>query len=366
MRISLRRLGILAGALFLAFFALIYLIPYLIPFIAGLILSLILEPIIQKIERFTSLPRWLSVMIVLLLFLLFLIGGLTLLFSRITAELYPFFWEVPHYFDRFTRLLLALIPEDSVNRFYQRLIDWYAAFYPAGEEELKKNIAIWLNRGGEYFLLHIQRFLEGLLAILLKLPQITASFFLTLLASFFISLDLPNYILWLKKKSPPSHLKRAQEIGIKMREGVLQYVKAQLLMASVTAIGTTAGLFFLHLKYSLLLGLIAGLLDLIPLLGAGILFLPWIFYLFFSENHALVIGLTLLYLAITLIRQFLEPRLVARSIGLSPILIMISLFLGVNWFGIVGFILSPFLLILFLSLIRAGVFHDLYRFLQEK
>lgn len=366
MRISIQRLGILLLTGLFAALSLLYAASFLAPFVFGMLLSIVLEPMIRKIERVKSFPRWLSVSIMLLLFLFLLIGGAALLINRVTTELFLFVWELPHYIDRFVKVILDLIPFAQMDNIYQHLISWYAAFYPAGEEELKKSMATWMNRGGEYVLFLIQRFLESFLSFLLKLPEMTATFFLSILASFFISIDLPRLTAWVKKKSPPQIYRRSVEISKEMKEGVIRYIKAQLILAIITAAGTSVGLLLLHLHYAFLLGLIAGLLDLIPLLGTGALFLPWIFYLFFSGNHVLVIGVSILYIVILLVRQVLEPRLVAQSMGVAPILTMLSLFLGLKWFGIIGLILAPFLLILLLSLKRAGLFHDLFLFLQEK
>ncbi|MBE3553567.1 MAG: sporulation integral membrane protein YtvI [Thermicanus sp.] len=366
MRISLKRLGILAGAMFLAASLFFLLIPYLFPFLMGAILSLLFEPIVTRIAAFTHFPRWLSVLIILLLFLLLLGGGFTYLIGRITSELFIFAMEVPRYIDRFTHLLFSLFPRERWQRFYDDLISWYSAFYPAGEEEIKRRLADWANRGEEYILLLIQHFLEGFLSLLLRLPQIAATFFLSLLASFFISLDLPQWIGWIKERTPRPFLFRMMEVKRMLKEGVLEYGKAQLLLATLSALATTVGLLLLHLKYAFLLGIIAGFFDLIPFVGVGTLFIPWLFYLFFTGNHSLVIGLAILFIIITLLRQFLEPRLVANSLGLAPILTMMALFLGLQWFGFLGFLLAPFTLILLLSLYRAGLFHDLWNYLQEK
>ncbi|CCQ97764.1 conserved membrane hypothetical protein [[Clostridium] ultunense Esp] len=366
MRISLKRLGILAGALFLAALLIIVFVQYLFPFLFGAILSILFEPIVKRVVIYTHLPRWLSVFIILLLFLLLLGSGITYLIGRITSELLIFAVEVPRDIDRFIRLLFSLFPEERWQRFYDDLISWYSTFHPAGEEEIKRKLADWANRGEEYMLSLIQRFLEGFLSLLLRLPQTAAAFFLSLLASFFISLDLPQWIGWLKERTPRAFRIRMKELGRVLKEGVWEYGKAQLLLATLTALATTLGLLLLQLKYAFLLGIIAGFFDLIPFVGVGTLFLPWLFYLFLTGSHSLVIGLAALFILITFLRQFLEPRLVANSLGLAPILTMMALFLGFQWFGFLGFLLAPFVLILLISLYRAGFFHDLWNYIQEK
>ena len=81
--------------------------------------------------------------------------------------------------------------------------------------------------------------------------------------------------------------------------------------------------------------------DMLPVLGTGAVLIPWSVLSFIEGNVALGIGLAVLYAAITVIRAIAEPKIVGDSIGLSPVLSLMSVYVGFKLFGAVGMILLP-------------------------
>ena len=108
----------------------------------------------------------------------------------------------------------------------------------------------------------------------------------------------------------------------------------------------TAGLFLIGNPYSLLLGLGIGLLDALPFFGTGSVLIPYgIFLLVRREwgKAAIIIGM---YAVCYLLREFLEAKLMGSRMGLSPLETFIAMYVGLELFGIAGFILGPMGLLL--------------------
>ena len=82
--------------------------------------------------------------------------------------------------------------------------------------------------------------------------------------------------------------------------------------------------------------LIIFFVDFIPYIGVGTVFIPWILYQFFTEQFMLTIQLSILYIIVIIARQILEPKILASSIGIHPLIALIILFIGIQSFGILG------------------------------
>src|SRR5699024_6773123 len=109
------------------------------------------------------------------------------------------------------------------------------------------------------------------------------------------------------------------------------YIKAQCILIAISAFISLVGLLFLGMNHAFTITLIIAFVDLLPIIGTGIIFIPWIGYLFFSGDYSLTIGLTFIYMAIILIRQILEPKILSVNVGVSPLIALLTLFISVQW-----------------------------------
>jgi len=124
------------------------------------------------------------------------------------------------------------------------------------------------------------------------------------------------------------------------------------------------GLLILRIDYAITIALIAGIVDILPYLGTGIIFVPWIIYMAISGNIGLAIGLGVLYLVVLVQRQIMEPKILSSNIGMDPLATLISLFVGFKLIGFLGLIVGPVSLVILTTLYRARVFHDLWNYIK--
>jgi predicted PurR-regulated permease PerM len=101
--------------------------------------------------------------------------------------------------------------------------------------------------------------------------------------------------------------------------------------------------------------LVVGFLDILPILGPGALFVPWSLWEIASGNGSFGFELLVLYGIIVIVRQVLEPKIVADSIGLHPLATLVGMFVGLKAAGVMGMFLGPVILVLFQALRRAGL-----------
>lgn len=119
------------------------------------------------------------------------------------------------------------------------------------------------------------------------------------------------------------------------------YLKAQgQIMLIETAI-CVVSLWIVGNPYALLVGIVIGICDALPFIGTSLIFLPWAAIMFFQRRF--VLGLYYLFLAglTSLLRQFLEPKLIGQRVGANPLIVLISIYLGLQIYGIWGVLLGP-------------------------
>ena len=144
-----------------------------------------------------------------------------------------------------------------------------------------------------------------------------------------------------------------------LEKALFGFIRAQLTLISITALIVLVGLLILRVKYAITVSLIIGFVDLLPYLGTGLVFVPWIIYALIVGNFSLALGLGILYTVVIVQRQFMEPKILSSSIGLDPLATLVSIFIGFKLIGFLGFILGPVVLVILRTLYKLHILQDL-------
>ncbi len=110
-----------------------------------------------------------------------------------------------------------------------------------------------------------------------------------------------------------------------------------------------------EVNYILVIAIVTALVDIVPVLGTGTILIPWSAYLLITGEFGGGIGLLVMYAIITVIRQIIEPKLVADQVGLPPVITIMSMYIGAKVFGPIGIFLLPIIVILIKLLNDKGI-----------
>ena len=119
----------------------------------------------------------------------------------------------------------------------------------------------------------------------------------------------------------------------------------------------TVGLHILGIKNALVIAFLIAIFDVLPVLGTGGIMLPWILISFLNNQVKTGVGLLILYLVITVIRNIIEPKIVGKQIGLHPLLMLMCMYLGARLFGFLGIFILPILILIVQNLNDTGIIH---------
>ena len=109
----------------------------------------------------------------------------------------------------------------------------------------------------------------------------------------------------------------------------------------VSTVIIVIGFKILGVKNSLFLGIICGILDILPYVGTIIVFIPIIIYNIIMKRYLIVIGFIALYLLVLINKQILEAKFLSSKLDIHPLVVMLSIYIGVNIFGVIGIIAGP-------------------------
>ncbi|MDU2491570.1 MAG: sporulation integral membrane protein YtvI [Clostridium celatum] len=313
---------------------------YTIPFIIGLITASILkkptEAIIKRFNIEGNFAASISILIFYIITVTLLGFGVMYFCSEIkdlATDGYQYLYE----------------NGSEINKFVQDSLSAFENIDESILESLKSNINKFISDISNYALDFSMNIVNYIIGVISALPYIISVIIFAILSSF----------VFLKKfiKKDSSGIKNTEYINenefdkflkiiIEIKDVVFKYIGTYSVLVLCTFIITFIGFSILRIPYTLLLSLTCMILDLLPIVGMIMVFLPLLVIYFFAGKYITVIFLIILFCLIMITRNVLEPKLLSASLELSPLSVLIAIFVGVNAGGFKGMI---YLMALFIS-----------------
>lgn len=211
-------------------------------------------------------------------------------------------------------------------------------FTQKAEEYISTAAEDLLKKAGSYVT-------TGLTAFAAGAPTLIFNVIISLVACSYIAKDYHRLTKFFRGLCGEKIYKNAIRIKGILQDSVLKIFKGYFKLAAITFAFLCLALTLMGIKYSVLLALVISFIDLLPVLGTGIVLIPWAAIELIMGNVTAGIVLVLVYVAITLIRNFLEPRIIAGQLGIHPLFMLLAIFLGLKVFGFLGLFIVPVALV---------------------
>jgi len=179
------------------------------------------------------------------------------------------------------------------------------------------------------------------LSLVLSTVSVLATLIVIPVLSVYLIMEAPALLEGFMGFVPPRARAKTLAVMNDLDGVVGGFIRGQLLVGATIGTAITVMLLILHVKYAVLIGVAAGLLDIIPYVGAVVAVVPATTIAFFSDGwqHALLVA-GLFALIFQLEGQFIAPRIVGDSVGLSPLFVIIAILIGGELGGIGGMFLA--------------------------
>ena len=177
-----------------------------------------------------------------------------------------------------------------------------------------------------------------------------------LLSAYFFIAERESVLEFVNKITPGFIQKKWSIVYDSLANAVGGYVKAQVKIEARIYVLLFVGLWILRVRYFALIALIIAIIDIFPIFGMGAILVPWAIIELFQGHYATAIGLMVLWCVGNLVRQIIQPKIVGDSMGMSTIPTLFLIYIGWRIGGVMGMIIAVPLGLLFVNLVKAGVF----------
>ena len=332
------------------------------PFLIAALLAYLIHPIIRLLEKYLRFPRPIAVLTSILL-LFGIIGGLVTILVKVIIDGILYLSDyIPSQIQQISANIQNYFNE-TILPLWDQGIGWLDNIEEGQRQALQEGIQIVGNNIAQVLGNFGQGIASGISTFVGALPITFTVIIFSILAIYFISKDSKKYAEIYKEKLPLIFRKKTMHVLHDLKVKIFGFLKSQIILMTLTAIVSLVGLFILRVDQTLTIAVILGILDLIPYFGPGLVLIPWSIYSFFTGDIFMGVGLLILYASTVIVRQISEPKVLSTSMKLNPLAILVSMFAGLQLFGLIGLVIGPISLVLLMALYDAKVFEGLWLFI---
>lgn len=328
----------------LAVLAIRFLLPPLSPFIFGFFFAWVLhkpaKAVGQKLRLHYQLPAFvLGVILYAILFVVVLIAG-----AQVISALEHFVPQIPVIYAN------QIVP--FIANVFDTLEVQMQDFDPA--------IVELIDRLSQELFSYLQKAISSISVMAVRLassiitgmPSVILSIILMVVSTFFIVLDfehIVSYVLSIMPRKIRDTFTETMSTGV---DSVRKILGSYILIMGMSFVELSIGLLVLRIPYAVGLALLISIIDIMPVLGTGLVLIPWSITAAVLRLYPTAIGIALLYVIMLVVRNIVEPKLVGKQMGLHPVATLICMFLGLEFFGILGLFGFPIALSLYFKMSR--------------
>lgn len=328
------------------FFSLTYVFPLILPFVIGFAIAYFLKPMIRKIHYLTKLPMKLVSFLTILLFYIVFISVLS--------------WFGVELFD-YIKSLFQTLPTLYENILYPWLKDGLnnlVAIAQGLDPMIYNSIIEYNNNILQSFGNIISNISENSVSFITgyatKIPSMFIKLLFVVISSFFFTTDYTKIVTFLMNQLKPKHRTLFFDAQTFLGSTIKKYIKSYIIIMSITYLELVIGLSILSVDKAIVIAFLIAIFDVLPVMGTGGIMIPWVIINFLEGDSNLGIGLLVLYLVVTIVRNIIEPKVVGDQVGLHPIVTLFAMFIGTSLFGVVGLLSFPITLAILKGLHDSG------------
>lgn len=298
---------------------------YISPFLLGGVIAFIISPISQKLKSKFRIDKGVSTLILSFL-------GVAVVITLASIFIMTGTKHLIHFMDNIT------VNSDYLNNITIELMSKANVYIEYLQNVANINVESLITKYSGNLMNIAKGLLSSIISLASSIPYI-AIFIITLfIATYFIAKDIDKIENEFYNMFTESTKRKVKNIKKEVLISLVGYIKAYVILMGITFLITWLSFSILGVPYGTILGFIAGILDLVPFLGIVVIYLPAIIYYWIIENYFSAISIGIIFIALSLLRQILEPKLVSVNIGISPLSTLAAIFIGVQVKGIIGII----------------------------
>lgn len=205
--------------------------------------------------------------------------------------------------------------------------------------------------------------ITGIYGIVKNIPSALIAIVIGIIAWIFFTKDYRQIVSFIKLQLPESNKNLLSEVKQIFSKTVLKMMRAYGIIMLITFCELFLGFTILNLigvmdnGYLVMIAAATAIFDILPVAGSGGILIPWAVISVIMGNYGQALGLIIVYVVISVIRQYLEPKIVGNSLGVHPIVTLAGLYFGLKLFGFLGMFIVPICVMTIKAFNDAGRIH---------
>lgn len=352
-----------------------YLLNLLMPFFLAFVFAAVVRPISKALSRETKYVKnekgervlvkrrfhmnqnLAGIISVLVLFLV--VGGLlTLIMVRLVDTITDLVSALPSMYES------SVLP--GIERLYGRVLEFSGRFDDSIMEMVESALPNLISSIGSAVTNFSAKLVSWLTSLATRLPNMLLNTIICLIATVFIAIDFDRIKSFIRRNLPEKPLRLAVNVKNSFLDMIWQFIKSYFIIFCITVVEIIVGLLIIGEKKSILIAVLIGVFDAFPIVGSGMILLPWAVITLVSGNVGKGIGLSVIYIVVVVARQIIEPRIVGKHVGLRPIVTLSCMYAGTKLFGGIGLFALPIMAAILVDLNDSGIISFFTRPSEQK
>jgi predicted PurR-regulated permease PerM len=281
----------------------------------SVILAAAFDPLVDQLQKF-KIPRFVSIVGIYIVALSFVSWAIYLLSGPLTIQVVDMSKSFPDFYTNINQNLGGSI---DLNNIFNKEV------FNASFSNITKGVG---------------QATSGIFNVLGSVFGGMISFFMVLVITFYLVVEEKSNKHFINSITPVKHQPYVSKLMSDIQQRMGYWLRGQLLLSLIVFVMVYVGLMLLGIKYALILALLAGIFEIVPFIGPWIAAIPGVFFAFaYSPGKALAVAI--MYLLVQqLENNLIVPKVMGKTTGLNPLVVLIAIMIGARLGGIVGALLA--------------------------
>lgn len=322
-----------------------YLFPPLSPFIFGILVAWGLQRPANALARKMHLPKRIPALLLTIVFYCILFIAVIVAGVQIISALEHFVPQIPV--------------------FAKQIIPYVSRSLDAIEIQLQEfdpDIVDVVDRVSRELLSSLERMISSISVaavrlvsnIVTSMPTVILTVIVAVVSTCFAATDFDHLLGYVKLKLPKNFQNTVSTTFTTGVDSIRKILASYITIMGLSFVELSIGFILLGVPYAVGLALLVAVIDIMPILGTGLVLIPWAIIAAVLGYYRMAIGVAALYIVMLVVRNIVEPKLVGQQMGLHPLVTLIAMFVGLQMFGLLGLFGFPITLSLYIKMTRGG------------
>ena len=322
-----------------------YLFPPMSPFIFGILVAWGLQRPANALSRKLHLPKRIPAQLLTIVFYCILFVAVITAGVQIISALEHFVPQIPV----FARQIIPYISR-SLEAIEAQL------------QEFDPDIVDVVDRVSRELVSSLEKMISSISVaavrlvsnIVTSMPTVILTVIVAVVSTCFAAIDFDHLLGYVKSRLPRNFQNTVSTTFTTGVDSIRKILASYITIMGLSFVELSIGFILLGVPYAVGLALLVAVIDIMPILGTGLVLIPWAIIAAVLGSYRMAIGVAALYIVMLVVRNIVEPKLVGQQMGLHPLVTLIAMFVGLQLFGLFGLFGFPIALSLYIKLTRGG------------